>query len=99
MTINPYASFWLIPIWIGMVSSASSMVLAILFGIIVGGAHGAGRVLGIWQNERQQNEDSSPKTTFMIMTRFHSWRLIDGRLLLAASGTLIVFLAMNLRLL
>jgi hypothetical protein len=97
LTINPYASFWLLPILITIVAHAHPLLPAASVGLLVGSSHGAGRVLGIWRNERQQQAQcGSPVITFTIMTRHFWWRLLDGRLLLAAAGAIAIYLALVL---
>ncbi len=97
LTINPYASFWLLPILVTIVASTHPLLPIASFGLLVGSAHGAGRVLGIWRNERQQQAQcGSSATTFTIMTRQVWWRLLDGRLLLAAAGAFAIYLVLVL---
>jgi hypothetical protein len=91
LTINPYASMWLLPCMIVLASVTHHLFVAVSFGILIGVAHGGGRALGMLNNEREKTQSGSSLLPFAIMVRQPKWRHADGYVLLAATGPLLTY--------
>ncbi len=79
ITVNPYASIWVIVI---VLLVAGSGGFAIWIGAGIGLAHGAGRAIGI------MHQSANCSDPFPVMASQIRWKQLDGIALLIAFGTL-----------
>lgn len=86
VTKNPYAGMWLLPF---LVALSSSPLMAIVFGLGVGAAHGLTRALGVLRNRRCIEMDENAYLS--ILAAESRWQYADGLALLLAAGALAAY--------
>jgi len=84
MTLNLYATMWLLPTFLGYIHGYGRSAV---IGALVGLAHGAARALGIADNMIRR--DSSVHAALLGLFR---WRFVDAIALAAAAGVLATWL-------
>lgn len=90
-TRNPYAGVWLLP---AAVVIQPSLIGAVSLGLGIGLAHGTTRALGVLRNAR---EPTSGTLALLVLARTQlRWRILDGAILLLASGAVTAHLMLAL---